>query len=259
MIEEHALPELPERMPERVRALWTRFYSDSPPPRFRELLAQNLRPMDSVLEIGAGSGRNQQHHFDLKGKVARYVGIDPDPSVLTSPYLDEGHVGRAETLPFADDSFDLIFHYYVAEHFESPLVCNREIARILKPNGVLLFQTPSRFYYVSLAAQMTPQWFHEFYVGRFASGRTSNEVFPTFYRLNDDRAIAGQLRKCGFTCEIEHHYLPPGYLRFSRLSFLAGVLFQKTMERNFPSLRATIIVTARKVNSLLACGQPASS
>lgn len=243
MIEERALQE---RVSGPVRELWEKYYPEPVPPRFAELLARNIRPTHSVLEIGAGSGRNQQNHFELRGKVARYVGIDPDASVLTNPYLDEGRHARAESLPFGDESFDLVFHHYVAEHFEAPLVCNREIARVLRPGGALFFQTPSRFYYVSLAAQATPHWFHEFYVGRFASGRTSNEVFPTFYRLNDDRTITNQLQKCGFTSEIEHHILPPGYLRFSRLSFMAGVLFERTLEKWFPPLRATIIVNARK-------------
>ena len=244
MSEEH-LPQ--ERMPERVRRVWLRYYPEPVAGRFRELLYQNARECDHVLEIGAGSGKNQQNHFYLRGKVARYVGIDPDASVLANPYLDEGHQGMAEYLPFADESFDLVFHYYVAEHFESPLACNREIARVLKPGGVLLFQTPSRFYYACLAAQITPQWFHEYYVRRFGSGRTANEVFPTFYRLNDDHTITASLRSSGFASALEHHSLPPGYLRFSRLSFLAGVLYERTVERRIPSLRATIVVKATKM------------
>lgn len=237
---------LSERVPAGVREVWLRYYPEALPQRFRELIGSSIKPADHVLEIGAGSGRNHQNHFDFGGKVARYAGIDPDASVLTNPYLDQGWQGTAERLPFADESFDVVFHNYVAEHFESPLTCNREIARVLKPGGVLLFQTPSRFYYACLAAQITPQWFHEFYVKRFGSGRTSNEVFRTFYRLNDDRTITEELRGCGFTCEIEHHSQPPGYLRFSRVSFLAGVFFERTIEKRFPALRATIIVKARK-------------
>jgi SAM-dependent methyltransferase len=234
------------RIPESVQEVWLRYYPDPAYSRFRELLYKNLRPTDHVLEIGAGSGRNQQSHFDLRGRVARYVGIDPDATVLSNPYLDECQQGAAESLPFGNGTFDIVFHYYVAEHFRSPLACNREIARVLKPGGLLLFQTPSRFYYACLAAQLTPQWFHEFYVKRFGSGRNSNEVFPTYYRLNDDRAIAQLLKACGFCSQVEHHSLPPGYLRFSKLSFLAGVLFERTVERKFPALRATIIVGARK-------------
>jgi SAM-dependent methyltransferase len=234
------------RLPARVRPLWQRYYPEPPGSRFKQLLTENIRPQSAVLEIGAGSGRNQQNWFDLRGKIARYAGVDPDPSVLENPHLDESYCANAEALPFSDSSFDLVFHHYVAEHFASPQQSNREIARVLKPGGTLLFQTPSRYYYACLAAQATPQWFHEFYIGRFASGRTSSEVFPTYYRLNDDRTIARELDRCGITCEIEHHSLPPGYLRFSRLSFLAGVLFERTVERRFPRLRATIVVKGQK-------------
>jgi len=247
MIEERASKE---RMSDSVRVLWEKYYPESGPSRFQELLERYIEPSHSVLEIGAGSGRNHQNHFAIRGRVARYVGVDPEPSVETNPYLDEGYRAKADSMPFADSSFDLVFHHLVAEHFDSPLAANCEIARVLKPGGTLLFLTPSRFYYACLLARITPQWFHELYVRRFGSGRASNEVFHTFYRLNDDRAITTQLWQFGFACEIEHHVHPPGYLRFSRASFMAGVIYQRTLEERFPSLRATIIVTARKKSAL---------
>lgn len=45
---------------------------------------------------------------------------------------------------------------------------------------------------------------------------------------------------------IECRYLPPGYLRFSSFAFLLGVLYQRSLERLVPALRATLIVVARK-------------
>lgn len=239
-------PPFDGRLSDSVQRLWMRYYPVSTHARFKELLLQNIRPTDDVLEIGAGSGRCNQNHFDLRGKVARYVGVDPDGSVLENSHLDEAYQGVAGFLPFPDESFDVVFHYYVAEHFERPMACHREIARVLKPGGVLLFQTPSRFWYAMLAAQVTPQWFHEFYVRRFGSGRRESAVFPTFYRFNDDRAITEQLKSCGFTCELEHRSIAPGYLRFSRLSFLLGVLYERTIEKRFPPLRGVIIGLARK-------------
>lgn len=233
-------------VPAGVRKLWQRFYHDYQPSLFEELVHQCVHTGDRILEVGAGSGEGNQKHFELRDRVARYVGVDPDPRVLTNPYLDEAYVGTAESLPFADGSFDLIFHSFVAEHFESPINCNREISRVLKPGGLLLFVTPSRFYYPMLAAKLTPLWFHTFYVRHFGSGRTSNEVFPTFYRLNDDKAISEQLGSCGFECDIQHRSTPPGYLRFSRFSFLGGVFIERTFERKFPSLRGQIIVVATK-------------
>lgn len=241
----HAAPN--DRWIPSVQALVTKYYPDYSPTVFADTLLQHARPTHHVLEIGAGSGRNHQHHFDLRGKVVRYVGVDPDPSVLSNPFLDESYEASAESLPFADDTFDLVFHNYVAEHFRSPLQCNREIARVLKPGGLLLFQTPNRFYYASLASQITPHWFHEFYLSRFASGRSDSEVFPTFYRLNDANSIEKQLTACGFEPpQVEYHALPPGYLRFNKLAFLMGVCYERTLERCFPSLRGKIIAFTRK-------------
>lgn len=93
---------------------------------------------------------------------------------------------------------------------------------------------------------VTPQWFHEFYVEHFGSGRTDKEVFPTVYKFNDKRAIRKQLEACGFRCELEYRSVVPGYLRFSRLSFLLGVLYERTTEKRFPPLRGVIIGLARK-------------
>jgi SAM-dependent methyltransferase len=233
-------------VPEPVRKLWRRFYPDYRADWFEQVVYRHVHGRDAVLEIGAGSGLGHQRHFLLKGRVARYAGIDLDPRVLANPYLDEASVAGAEALPFADASFDVVFHCFVAEHFSAPDLCNREIARVLKPGGLLLFVTPSRFYYPMIVAKLTPHWFHTFTVGRFGSRRDAHEIFPTFYRLNDDRAISTQLGRCGFDAEIQHHSTPPGYLRFSRPTFLAGVVFERLLERRFPSLRGAIVVLARK-------------
>jgi SAM-dependent methyltransferase len=239
-------PLLEGKLPPSVQKLWLRYYPVSRHQYFRDLLNNNIRPTDHVLEIGAGSGRSQQNDFDLRGKVALYVGVDPDKSVLRNPYLGEAYQCAADSLPFPDDSFDVAFHYYVAEHLEEPTACHREIARVLKPGGLLLFQTPSRFWYPMLVARVTPQWFHEFYVRHFGSGRTENEIFPTYYRFNDELTIRRQLKNCGFACELDHRSVAPGYLRFSRFSFLLGVLYERTIEKRFPPLRGVIIGLARK-------------
>src|SRR5258708_28116797 len=88
------------RLSDSVQNLWLRYYPVSRHQRFKELLLQNIRPAHHVLEIGAGSGRANQNHFDLRGKVARYAGVDPDKTVLENRYLDEAYQCTADSLPF---------------------------------------------------------------------------------------------------------------------------------------------------------------
>jgi SAM-dependent methyltransferase len=200
----------------------------------------------SVLEIGAGSGRGHQNVFDLRGRCVRYVGVDLDPRVVQNPHLDEAFVADAATLPFENESFDLVFHKMVAEHLDKPSETMAETARILKPGGRLLFETPSRFYYPMLAAHLTPTRFHRYFVRRFGSGDTADEVFPTVYRLNDRRTIDRLCRQADLTAEVTFRSTPPGYLRFSAVTFALGVIYERCVERWVAPLRALIWVNARK-------------
>src|SRR5258708_23074560 len=123
--EERAEQLFEGRLSDSVQKLWLRYYPVSRHAHFKELLWRNIRPTDHVLEIGAGSGTANQNRFDLRGRVARYVGVDPDESVLRNPHLDEAYSRTADSLPFPDESFDVAFHYYVAEHLEKPMACHR--------------------------------------------------------------------------------------------------------------------------------------
>jgi SAM-dependent methyltransferase len=230
----------------KVAQLWQRYYPDFSPYRFRELVESFATPSLRVLEIGAGSGQGLQNTFPLQGKVAEYIGIDLDRRVLTNPNLDKAFVAPAEKLPFEDASFDLVFHTMVAEHLLDPGAAVVEAARVLRGGGRLLFETPSRFHYPMLAATMTPHWFHAFYKQRLGSGNRTEDVFPTVYRLNDRKSIQSVMRQAGLTPEIHFWSSPPGYLRFSRPSFLAGVLYERTIERILPAARGRIVVIATK-------------
>jgi hypothetical protein len=73
------------------------------------------------------------------------------------------------------------------------------------------------------------------------------EIFPTFYRCNTVHSFRSLLTKSGLEIvELETVPSPPGYLRFSPIAFLLGVLYERTFERIFPSLRADIVCVARK-------------
>jgi SAM-dependent methyltransferase len=191
---------------------------------FREEILRILRVDATVLDLGAGDGLVGKMGF--RGLVRRVSGVDPDPRVLENPLLDEAKIGRAESIPYPDESFDVVFANNVLEHIESPDLAFREISRVLKPGGVFLAKTPNRWHYVPLIASWTPHWFHL----RFNKwrGRSTAMTFPTCYRANSPRVIEKLARRASLDVQrislIEGR---PEYLRLTVPTYIAGWLYER--------------------------------
>ena len=226
-----------------VASLRARFYPAHDRQLLNSIVLARVQPSWRVLEIGCGYGRNSPQ---LKGRVALYAGIDPDPRICDHPELNVGVRCGAERLPWPDQFFDLVFHSMVAEHLLDPSAVMRETARVLRPGGTLLFETPNRWHYVSLAAAVTPHWFHGFWIRRLGGPRQAGDVFETLYRCNDRRQIARALRDAGLCGKIRHIARPPNYLSFHPAAFMVEIIYERTVESLFPRLRARLLVEARK-------------
>jgi len=97
-----------------------------------------------VLEVGIGSGLN----FPLYGRqVETVVGIDPSSRLLAIARRREDAAGiRAELLqgsataiPLADSTRDTVVMTWTLCSIADPLAALREMRRVLKPDGKLLF------------------------------------------------------------------------------------------------------------------------
>lgn len=98
------------------------------------------------LEIGAGTG-----YFGLNlmraGVIDELAAVDISPGMLSQLERSAERLGlRAEcavceagSLPFPDDSFDLVFGHAVLHHLPDLECCLREFRRVLAPGGALAF------------------------------------------------------------------------------------------------------------------------
>ncbi|KUI02503.1 methyltransferase type 11 [Mycolicibacterium acapulense] len=142
-----------------------------------------------VVEIGAGTGLNVAHYPEA---VTELVLTEPEPGMrkkLSRRVRQCGSATRivdatAERLPLADASVDTVVSTLALCTVDEPERALREIARVLRPGGQLLFIEHVRASSRLLAAcqdKLVEPWRH------FAAGCRCN------------RDTVGRLRACGYT------------------------------------------------------------
>ena len=116
---------------------------------FKRILKERGVRSGAVLDVGCGGGILSEE-FAKDG--FRVTGVDPSPKSINAARehaaensLDiEYLVGCGETLPFADDSFDIVACCDVLEHVDDPKLVIHEVSRVLINGGVFLFDTVNR-------------------------------------------------------------------------------------------------------------------
>jgi SAM-dependent methyltransferase len=77
-----------------------------------------------------------------QGFTLRGTNFEPDGPSLNGIPVDYG-IDLRKPLPYADASFDIVLLVEVIEHLENHRIAIGELARILKPGGVLILTTPN--------------------------------------------------------------------------------------------------------------------
>ena len=107
--------------------------------RWRARLVQSVQaePDDRVLDVATGTGLVARALRERYG--CEVVGLDRSADMLSRAAARDGHIplvrARAESLPFADDSFDHVTFTYLMRYVDDPAATMRELARVVRPGG----------------------------------------------------------------------------------------------------------------------------
>jgi SAM-dependent methyltransferase len=229
---------------ERAERLLQRFYGGAPHPyRLFEQQVGNSLQADSVL-LDAGCGRTVPVLRKYLGRASRLIGVER-VEFTDVPEGIETYRADLSAIPLSDASVDVVMSRSVFEHLDRPADVYREIARILRPGGRLIFLTANMWDYATLVARLVPNRFHPRIVAR-VEGREEEDVFPVCYRTNTRGAVARLAAGAGMEIEA-FRYLGqyPNYFMFNAALFLVGTAYDKLVSRldALRFLRGWILVT----------------
>jgi demethylmenaquinone methyltransferase/2-methoxy-6-polyprenyl-1,4-benzoquinol methylase len=124
---------------------YARLLSFGQDPRWRAFLVSRIPPEAlRVLDVATGTGAVALELVAAE-PARRVVGIDQSAEMLAvaRERVDERvelHEGRAESLPFADAEFDALTFTYLLRYVDDVPATLRELARVVKPGGVVAMQ-----------------------------------------------------------------------------------------------------------------------
>ncbi|ADD44420.1 class I SAM-dependent methyltransferase [Stackebrandtia nassauensis] len=106
-------------------------------------LLDHLAPTQRLLDVGCGPGTITA---DLAARVAAVTAVDTSASVLAEAraFGDDRQltnvdyqVADVHSLPFDDDTFDVVHAHQVLQHVADPIAALREMRRVCRPGGIV--------------------------------------------------------------------------------------------------------------------------
>jgi demethylmenaquinone methyltransferase/2-methoxy-6-polyprenyl-1,4-benzoquinol methylase len=171
-------------------------------------LRNGLKPGHHVLDVACGTGLVAVEAAKILGSAENITCLDPSSGMLevARTKLKARFVqGRAEAMPFADNSFDFLTMGYALRHVADLDVTFREYHRVLRPGGKVLILE------VTKPRGRVADFFFKLYFGRiypflsglFTRSRDAKEMMRYYWETMDacvpPESVLESLRAAGFT------------------------------------------------------------
>jgi len=214
-----------------------------------------IRPQIRMLDIGCGTEflmtwlRPDLHSRWTKSIVdrAEIFGIDPYLPSLVRNHRRLIACALADQIPFPAASFDLVTANMVVEHLADPATVLREIFRVLKPGGAVVFHTPNLNSLPMRLSDLLPHTLKRTIVPFIEGGREEEDVFPTLYKMNTRKAVEAAAASAGFQAEtIQHVFTSPFTSALGPLVAAELLLANLFRAERFAAWRPDLICLLRK-------------
>lgn len=200
------------------------------------VLAQGLESLEDSAVAGAGL----------------VVGLDPYlPSLACHRNVRVRVCGFIDHLPFPDGAFDLVTCNMVVEHLADPQKCFAEIRRVLRPGGRVIFHTPNLLHYMVFLnhtiGRVLPRKLVLSLI-QASDRRGSEEVFPTFYRMNSPGKVKSVADATGLAVN-KIEFIPPPrpfFNFFLPAAFVQLMISWLMAKLGLEQFESTLLVTLRK-------------
>lgn len=164
--------------------------------------ASRVRSGHRVLDVGCGTGILTREMASRTGPTGHVVAVDPSPGMLTvaaelSPDI-EWREGIAESLPFPDQSFEVVVSQFAIMFFADRRRGLAEMLRVLAPNGTLAVA-------VWDSLESMPAYAAEVALLQRAAGRAAADALRMPFVLGNREELARLFAEAGLAADIGTH------------------------------------------------------
>lgn len=191
---------------------------------YDECLGPLIRKDTKVLDAGCGKKGIMNKY---KGMTACTVGMDMQLSALKrNTAMDYKIVSSVYSLPFREETFDVIISQWVVEHLSEPKMAFSEFKRVLKDNGSLILVTNSVYNPLMFFNAVMPEGIRDRIKKRALPPEIEEDTFPTYYKCNSVGKLDKALRDFGFEKRFAGYVGDPSFFVFSKFLFPLTMVYE---------------------------------